>query len=43
MSQALEGGPKISITELTKEHMKFVLSNCGLRYKIAWECGMNFS
>lgn len=26
------GGPKISITELTDEHIKFTLFDCDLRY-----------
>jgi DNA-directed RNA polymerase II subunit RPB3 len=40
---SLEGGPKISISELTKEHMKFVLSNCDLRFVIDLNgnCGSN--
>lgn len=28
---AHESGPKISITELTSEHIKFILYNCDLR------------
>jgi hypothetical protein len=32
MSSGSGIGPKIKVTELTAEHMKFVLYDCDLRY-----------
>lgn len=35
-------GPKVKVTELTSEHIKFILYDCDLRYFIALSFRFNF-